>query len=224
MYLLLDTANRKEIEKWVSRGIIDGVTTNPTLLSKEGGNPTDVVKDICKIMHDSHVGSTVSVEVTETRPEDVFKQACKISEIADNVLVKVPCAIEYYGVIKKLADKEIPLNVTLVFSPLQGLFMCKLHVNYISPFVGRWDDIDVDGNDIIRQLKELMIAHDYSETLLLAASIRTVRDLHAAVMAGADAVTVPVEVLEKATKHPLTDQGIEKFMADWSKLGISKFP
>lgn len=219
MKIFLDTADRKAIKKWASTGIIDGVTTNPSHLSKEGGNPKKVVEDICHLLPEGDI----SVEVTQTDPEAVYKQAQEIAQIADNVIVKIPCHVQYYEVIKRLVDEGIAINVTLVFTLIQALMMCKLDVLYISPFIGRWDDIDVDGINLLHQLRTMMDEQGFGVELL-AASLRHVRHLHEAIIVGADAATVPVEVLEKATTHLLTNQGMDIFMADWQKLGIKKFP
>lgn len=220
MKIFLDTADLTSIKKWAATGVIDGVTTNPTLLSKQGGDAKKLIGEICTVM----VGKDVSVEVTETKPEAVYAQAKKIAAIADNVVVKIPCHKDYFVIIKRLVDEGVALNVTLVFTLLQSLFMCKLGVKYISPFVGRWDDIDVDGMEVVAEIRDMIDDYEYHKTQLLAASIRSVRNFHDAIRAGADVATIPVAVLQKSFEHPLTDRGMEKFMADWSKLGIKQFP
>ncbi len=218
MKIFLDTADVKSIALWKKAGIIDGVTTNPTHLSKVG-SPKKTILEICKLLPKGEI----SVEVTEKKPDAIYKQAKAIAKLSKNILVKIPCQREYYSVISKLVHDGIKLNVTLVFTLIQGLMMCKLGVRYISPFVGRWDDIDVDGPTVLYQLRQMIDEYGY-ETDLLAASIRHVRHFHEAIMAGSDAVTVPADVLEKATEHVLTDRGIAKFDSDWKKLGIRKFP
>lgn len=219
MKIFLDTADYKALAHWLEAGIIDGVTTNPTHLSTAGGDPKRAVQEICTLMK----GKDVSVEVTQSEPEAVYKQAKEIAALADNVVVKVPCHAKYYAVIKKLVDDGIKINVTLVFTLIQSMLMCKLGVRYISPFVGRWDDIDVDGGNLLFEIRQMIDEYAF-KTELLAASLRHVRHVHQAIVAGADVATVPVSVLEKMTKHPLTDQGIAKFDADWQKLGIKTFP
>jgi transaldolase len=219
MKIFLDTAHINSIKKWKETGLIDGITTNPSHLSKEGGDAKKQVLAICALMADSDV----SVEVTENDPEKVYNQAKAIAALAHNVVVKIPCHKKYYSVIKHLVDEGVQLNITLVFTLLQGLMMAKLGVKYISPFIGRWDDIDVDGIQLLPEMAEMVDAYGF-ETQILAASIRGVRHFHDAVLAGADVATVPIAVLEKATLHPLTDQGIEMFNADWQKLGIKQFP
>jgi len=220
MKIFLDTANIELIKYWNSAGIIDGITTNPTHLSKETGNIKTLLKEICTVMSNKDV----SIEVTETEPEKVYRQAKEIAAIADNVVVKIPCHQDYYKIIKKLVNEKVQLNITLLFSLIQGLFMCKLGVKYISPFVGRLDDIDTDGMELIDDLKIMVDEYQFEKTEILAASIRNLRHFHNAVLIGADVITVPANVLEKAVKHPLTDKGIKKFTDDWKKLGIKQFP
>lgn len=219
MKIFFDTADIESIKKWESTGLIDGVTTNPSHLSKVDGDPKKTVLEICKILPKGQI----SIEVTQVEPNAVYKQAKEIAKLSKNVWVKIPCHARYYPVIKKLVDEGINLNITLVFTVLQSLMMCKLGVYYISPFLGRWDDIDVDGMAFIPQMREMIDFYGF-ETKILAASIRTVQDFHGALTAGADAITMPVDIFEKAIANPLTDQGIEKFAQDWQKLGVKHFP
>jgi len=219
MKIFLDTANVAAIRKWARTGLINGVTTNPTHLSKEGGDPVAHVKEICKILPKGDI----SVEVTEKEPESIYKQALAIAKLSDNVVVKVPCHHAYYEIIHRLVKDGIKLNITLVFSLVQGLLMSKLGVLYISPFIGRLNDIDADGIEVLSELCTMVEIYNYN-TQVLAASIRGVPDLDGAIMVGAHAATVPIAVFEKAINHVLTDQGIEKFDADWQKLGIKQFP
>jgi transaldolase len=219
MKLFLDTANVVDLRRWAVTGLIDGVTTNPTHLSEAGGKPLTVVKEICEILPEGEI----SVEVTEQDPQKLYEQAHQIANIAENVIVKVPCALQYYEVICKLVGDGIPLNITLVFSAAQALLMAKLGVTYISPFIGRLDDSGVDGLEVFATIREALDEYDF-ESELLAASIRSVDHFEQAAVIGADAVTVPLHILEHATHHPLTEKGIELFEADWKKLGITKFP
>ncbi len=219
MKIFLDTADFKAIETWKETGLIDGVTTNPTHLSKAKGDPTKLVQAIAKALPKG----VISVEVTEKKPDAVYKQAKAIAKLGKNIVIKIPCHADYYGIIAKLIKDGVKLNITLVFSLVQALLMSKLGVQYISPFVGRWDDIDVEGVELLYNIRHMLDEYGY-QTQLLAASIRGVRHFHEAIMAGADVITVPVEILEKASRHVLTDQGIEKFDADWKKIGIRKFP
>ena len=219
MKIFLDTADVAAIKKLAQTGLIDGVTTNPSHLSKEGGDPKKVVQEICKLLPHGEI----SVEVTEEKPDAVYKQAKEIAKLSKNVLVKIPCHRDYYAVIDKLVKDRIPLNITLVFSLLQGLMMCKLGVKYISPFIGRWDDIDMEGSDLLYEMRFMIDEYGY-KTGLLTASLRGVRHFHEAVLAGSDIVTIPLDVFEKATNHVLTDRGMEQFASDWKKLKIKRFP
>lgn len=219
MKLFLDTANFKDISYWHETGIIEGVTTNPTLLSKEGGDPKQLVKKICELMPDGDI----SVEVTETDPQAIYKQAKAIAALAENVVVKVPCHRDYYAVIARLTEEEVPVNVTLVFTLIQGMLMAKMGVRYISPFIGRWNDIDVDGNALIEEMRLMIDQYNYS-TEILAASVRAVRDVHECILSGADVATLPAAIMEKMTEHILTDRGMQLFLDDWKKLGIKQFP
>ena len=219
MHIFLDTADVAAIERWIATGIIDGVTTNPSLLSKAGADPKEQIKKICNLVPKGDI----SVEVTEKEPEAVYRQAKTIAALGPNIVVKIPCHTDYYPVINRLAHEDVKLNITLVFSLIQGMMMCKLGARYISPFIGRWDDIDVEGVQLLLEMREMINTYDYA-TKLLAASIRGVRHLHYAIRSGADVTTVPVAVLEKSLSHVLTDQGIKKFDADWQKLGVSTFP
>jgi len=219
MKIFLDTANLNHIKKWIETGLIDGVTTNPSHLSKEGNDPKKQILEICSLLPDADV----SVEVTKKDPNDVYKQAKEISKLSENIIVKIPCHSDYYEVIKKLVNEGIQVNITLVFTLIQSLMMAKLNVKYISPFVGRWNDIDVDANLTISEIRQMIDNYDF-ETELLAASIRTVRDFHEAILCCADAVTLPLDIFEKSIQHILTDQGIKKFDEDWKKLNITQFP
>lgn len=219
MNIFLDTSNVQEIKKWAGTGIIDGVTTNPTSLSKEGGNPTQVIKTICSILPEGDI----SVEVTETDPQKVYQQAKQIAQLASNITVKIPCHLSYYSVIDQLVKEEMPLNITLVFTLAQALAMCKLGVRYVSIFVGRWDEIGVDGIEVLTSVVQMVDHYDY-EAEVLAASVRHVNHLRQAITSGADVATMAPAVLAKALTHPLTDRGIQKFTQDWTKLGVTQFP
>jgi transaldolase len=195
------------------------VTTNPTHLSKEGGDPLKVVKDICALLPRGEI----SVEVTEEDPAAVYKQARDIAEIGQNVVVKVPCHAKYIGVISDLVADNVPLNITLVFSALQALMMAKLNVRYVSPFIGRLDDIGEDGLQLIKDIRVIFDQYAY-KTDILAASTRTVENMHDVALLGADVATVSVENFEQSLQHPLTDSGMKTFLDDWKKLGVSQFP
>jgi transaldolase len=216
MKIFLDTANREQIKMWVETGLVDGVTTNPTHLSKEDSNTKKVLLDICKM-----VGGPVSIEVVEKDPKLVYKQAKEISKLAKNVVVKIPCLAEYFSVINKLVQDGVKINVTLVFSAVQALLVAKLGVAYISPFVGRWDDIGKDGVKLVEEIVKIKQNYNFKSEVL-AASIRNVNQWRQIALAGADVITVPASVLSQSTKHPLTDIGVSLFDADWKKLKKSK--
>lgn len=218
MKVFLDTADIKMIKKYVQLGIIDGITTNPTHLSKEKEKPEKIIKELVKI-----VPGDISVEITEKSPEKVYLQAQKISKIAKNIVVKIPCHADYYEVIKKLVKEKVQINITLVFSLTQALFMCKLGVKYISPFIGRLDDIDADGIKLLHEIREMIDNYGY-KTEIIAASIRTVNAFHEAIMAITDVTTLPIDVFEKSLQHPLTDIGMEIFLSDWKKTDVKQFP
>ncbi len=219
MKIFLDTANRESIQKWAHTGLIDGVTTNPTHLSKEGSHPKEHILSICEILP----AGVISVEIVETEPEKVYIQARAIAQLAHNIAVKIPCHAIYYPIIKRLVDEKIILNITLVFSLTQGLMMAKLGVHYISPFIGRLDDNGGNGIELVQNLRA-MLDHYQFNTQLLAASIRDTTHLEKVILAGADIATIPVAVFEKSLEHPLTDKGMEQFLQDWKKLKITQFP
>jgi transaldolase len=219
MKLFLDTADFDAIRRWAVTGLIDGVTTNPTLISKVSKDPKELVTEICKVMGERDV----SVEVTEREPRAIYEQALKIASIADNVVVKIPCCREYASVIEKLVAEGITINITLVFSAAQALMMAKLGVAYVSPFIGRLEDIGSDGLQVINDIREIYDTYEY-ETEILAASIRSVRHIQEAALRGADIATVPVPLFEKAFEHPLTDKGLEQFLSDWKATGVKVFP
>lgn len=221
MKIFLDTANIPAIKKVIATGLIDGVTTNPTHLSKESGDIKKHILEICALLPEGEI----SVEVTEHEPEAVYIQAKKIAALTENVVVKIPCHAAYYQVINRLVNEEVPLNITLVFSLTQALMMAKLGVQMISPFMGRLDALDGQGAGIqlVEQIRDMLDMNGF-ETELLAASIRSVEHFDQAILAGADSATLPVDIFEQSITHQLTAQGMAQFDADWKKLGISQFP
>jgi transaldolase len=219
MKIFLDTAHTESIKKWAQTGLIDGITTNPTHLSKETANPTQQVLAICDILP---YGS-ISVEITESEPEAVYFQARQIAALSNNIAVKIPCHVQYYPIIRKLVEEEISINITLLFSLSQALMMAKLGVAYISPFIGRLDDRGENGIELIHNIRHMLDWYGF-ETELLAASIRDVSHFEKVIMAGADIATVPVAIFEKSLEHELTDNGMKQFLMDWKKLNINKFP
>lgn len=219
MKIFLDTANYELIQHWAQTGLIDGVTTNPTHLSNQGGDPVKIIRQISDCLPHGHV----SVEVTEQAPDRVYAQAKALSAFAPNIVVKIPCHKDYLLCIKKLVEEEVKINITLIFSLMQALCMSKLGVLYISPFVGRLDDIDTDGALLLGEIREMLDTYDF-DTQLLAASLRHVRHVHVAIESGVDCMTLPPELLEKSMMHLLTNSGMAVFTADWKKLGITNFP
>ena len=189
MQIFLDCMNRDVIKKLLPTGLIDGITTNPSILRKEGGDVKAVLADICAM-----VPGPVSIEVTEKETEAVYQQGLRIAAFAKNAVVKIPFSEHYLPVIKRLADEGIALNITLIFTPLQALMVSKLGVRYVSPFLGRWDEVGVDGLDLLDQTIDIKNAYDF-DTQILAASIRSVLQWQKAAQMGVDVVTLPPAIL-----------------------------
>ena len=214
MQFFLDTANLDQIKEAVSWGIIDGVTTNPSLVSKENMKFEELIKEICRT-----VPGPVSVESVSTRAKDIIEEARGLASLADNVVVKVPICLEGLKAIKALANEGIDVNTTLIFSPSQALLAAKAGAKFVSPFVGRLDDISHDGMDLVDQI--ITIYNTYGiETEVIVASIRHPLHVVEAALMGADIATMPFSSLEKLIKHPLTDIGMEKFLNDWKKVKL----
>ncbi|MCK4932124.1 MAG: fructose-6-phosphate aldolase [Candidatus Aminicenantes bacterium] len=214
MQFFLDTANLDQIKEAVSWGIIDGVTTNPSLVSKENMKFEELIKEICRT-----VPGPVSVESVSTRAKDIIEEARGLASLADNVVVKVPICLEGLKAIKALANEGIDVNTTLIFSPSQALLAAKAGAKFVSPFVGRLDDISHDGMDLVDQI--ITIYNNYGiETEVIVASIRHPLHVVEAALMGADIATMPFSSLEKLIKHPLTDIGMEKFLNDWKKVKL----
>lgn len=216
MKIFIDTANINEIKEASSWGIIDGVTTNPSLIAKEGMDFVGVVKEICLI-----VDGPISAEAVSTRSEDIIKEARQLSKIHRNIVVKIPLMKEGLKAVKILSSESIKTNVTLCFSGMQALLAAKVGATYISPFVGRLDDISNVGMDLVRDIKLIYKNYDF-KTQIIVASIRNPLHVLEAARAGADIATIPFGVLEWLIKHPLTDIGIERFMRDWEKVPSAK--
>jgi transaldolase len=213
MKFFIDTANIEEIKKAHELGLLDGVTTNPSLAAKEGREFKGLIKEICSI-----VDGPVNAEVVSTDAKGMIKEAHELVKIADCVVVKVPLIKEGLKAVKILSGEGIKTNVTLCFSPVQALMAAKAGANYVSPFVGRLDDIGHVGMEIVDQI--LTIYENYGfETEVIVASIRNPIHVLDAALSGADIATIPYNVMEQLIKHPLTDIGLEKFLADWKKLG-----
>jgi len=212
MQIFLDTANLDEIKKAASWGILNGATTNPTLVSKENLKFEDLIKKICKI-----VPGPVSVECVSTKSKDIIKEARGLAKLADNVVVKIPICVEGLKAIKVVSGEGIKVNTTLIFSANQALLAAKAGARFVSPFVGRLDDISHQGMDLVDEIVTIFNNYGF-ETEVIVASIRHPLHVLEAALMGADIATVPFAVLEKMVKHPLTDIGIEKFLKDWSKV------
>jgi transaldolase len=211
MKIFLDTGNLKEIEALVPLGIIDGVTTNPSLMAKEGGDPRAIIKSICEM-----VQGPVSAEVIATTWDAMVTEGRDLATIDPHVVVKVPFTRDGVRATKVLASEGIRVNVTLIFSATQALMAAKVGAAYVSPFVGRLDDIASDGMDLIRQIVDIFEAHSFA-TEVLVASVRGPMHIVEAARMGADVCTCPASVVEACFKHPLTDIGLEKFLKDWEK-------
>ena len=212
MKLFVDTADTKAIKELAKSGLVDGVTTNPSLIAKSGEKIEDVIAAICDIVKPG----PVSAEVTATEANGMIAEGQKLARIADNVVVKVPLTEAGLRACGELASDGIKVNVTLCFSATQALLAAKAGASFISPFVGRLDDIGADGMTLIEEI--VTIYGNYAmETEVLVASVRGVQHIVDAALIGADAVTVPPTVIKAMFKHPLTDQGLEAFLADWEK-------
>jgi len=213
MKFFIDTANIDEIKKANALGMVDGVTTNPSLVAKEGREFKGLIKEICDI-----VDGPVSAEVVSMDAEGMVKEARELANLADNIVVKIPMLEEGLKAVKILAQEGINTNVTLCFSAIQALMAAKAGAAYISPFVGRLDDIGHVGMELVEEI--ITIYDNYGfETEVIVASIRNPIHVLDAALMGADIATIPFKVIQQLTKHPLTDIGVEKFLADWKKQG-----
>jgi transaldolase len=212
MKFFLDTANVKQIIEAASWGILDGVTTNPSLCAKENAKFEDLIKEICSI-----VLGPVSVESVSTKAEDIIKESRKLAALADNVVVKIPICLEGLKATKVLSQEGIHINTTLIFSSMQALLAAKAGTRFVSPFVGRLDDICHEGMNLVDEI--VSIFDNYGiDTEIIVGSIRHPLHVVEAAMIGADIATIPFGVIEKLVKHPLTDIGMEKFLSDWKKV------
>jgi transaldolase len=212
MKFFLDTANVKQIKEAAGWGILDGVTTNPSLVAKENAKFEDLIKEICGI-----VLGPVSVESVSTKAEDIVQESRKLAALADNIVVKIPICLEGLRATKVLAQEGIHINTTLIFSSMQALLAAKAGTRYVSPFVGRLDDIGHSGMNIVEEIVTVFDNYGF-DTEIIVASIRHPLHVVEAAMIGADIATIPFGVIEKLVKHPLTDLGMEKFLSDWKKV------
>jgi transaldolase len=215
MELFIDTAEIEEIKSLNITGLIDGVTTNPSLIAKSGRNIVETIAEIC-----SEVTGPVSAEVTATDFDTMIKEGRKLSAIAENVAIKVPLTFDGLRACKVFSEDGIMVNVTLCFSAAQAILAAKSGASFISPFIGRLDDIGSDGMSLISEITEIYEIHGF-ETKVLAASIRSVQDIINVAKLGADVATIPPKFLKAMYNHPLTDKGLADFLSDWKKTGQS---
>ena len=212
MQFFIDSADVGEIKKALALGLCDGVTTNPSLVAKTGRKFSEVLKEITGL-----VAGPVSAEVTAVEFDGMMSEARKYAKVADNVVVKVPLIVEGLRAARALSAEGIRTNVTLCFSPVQALLAAKAGATYVSPFVGRLDDISEDGMSIIAQIIEIFRNYDFATKVLVASVRHPIHVLDAAKL-GADVSTIPFSVIDQLAKHPLTDAGLKKFLADWEKV------
>jgi transaldolase len=211
MHLFLDTADI-EMVKTIPSVCVQGITTNPTHLSKVPQSPLSVIAQL----HEQVPHATIHVEITETDPEKAYLQAQKIRALGPHIVVKVPCIVSFFPLIAQLVKEQIPVNVTLVFSVTQALLMAQLGVTYVSPFVGRLYDHKEDGIAILQSIVDAFVCYGY-KTWVLAASLRTYEHVLQAVRAGADIITIPPVLFSSLATHPLTESGVQQFAQDWQK-------
>jgi transaldolase len=214
MKIFLDTANVKELQDVAEMGLLDGVTTNPSLIAKEKRPFRDLVDEICRI-----VEGVVNLEVTATDAAQMVSEGRELAKIASNVVVKLPTTVDGLKACKTLRGEGIKTNLTLCFSPTQALLVAKAGATYVSPFLGRLDDIAHVGMDLVRTIRTVYDNYDY-ETQILAASLRNPLHIVDAALAGADVATMPYAVFQMLIKHPLTDIGLKRFLEDWQKAGL----
>lgn len=211
MKFFLDTANIDEIKDANSMGMVDGVTTNPSLIAKEGRDFETVIKEICEI-----VDGPISAEVISTDAEGMIREARGLAKIHKNIVVKIPMLVDGLKAVRQLTEEEIKTNVTLVFSPLQALMAAKAGATYVSPFIGRLDDLSQDGMQLVEQIVEIYNNYAY-DTEVIVASIRNPLHVLESALIGADIATIPYDVLRKLASHPMTDKGLAAFLKDWEK-------
>jgi len=211
MKFFIDTANIEEIKEANAMGMVDGVTTNPSLIAKEGRDFKEIITEICEI-----VDGPISAEVISLEEKGMVAEARELAKIHENIVVKIPMTIDGLKAVRTLSSEGIKTNVTLVFSPLQALMAAKAGASYASPFVGRLDDLSQDGLVLVDQIVTIYDNYDY-ETEVIVASVRNPLHVLDSALMGADIATIPFKVLAKLAEHPMTDKGIEAFMADWEK-------
>ena len=212
MKIFIDTANVNEIKEVEEMGVICGVTTNPSLIAKEGRDFKEVVTEITKI-----VDGSISAEVISLESKGMVEEALDLATIHKNIVIKIPMTVEGLKAVKLLTAKGIKTNVTLIFSATQALLAARAGATYVSPFIGRLDDIDTAGMDLVEEIVQIFSIHNIN-TEIIAASIRSPLHASQAAMAGADIATIPYKVIIQMSKHPLTDIGIERFLNDWKNI------
>lgn len=211
MKFFIDTANIDDIKKGLEMGMVDGVTTNPSLIAKEDKPFEEIIKEICTL-----VDGPVSAEVVSLDAEGMLKEAKELAKIGDNIVIKVPMIVEGLKATKMLSSEGIKTNVTLVFSAAQALLAAKAGATFVSPFVGRLDDIGVNGMDLISDIVTMYDNYGYTSEVIVA-SVRSPQHVLDSALIGADIATIPFKVIAQLAKHPLTDKGMEQFLADWEK-------
>jgi len=211
MKFFIDTANLDEIKKGVEMGMVDGVTTNPSLIARESNPFEEIVAEICKL-----VDGPVSAEVVSLEADGMLAEAKELAKIADNIVIKIPMIVEGLKAVKQLTAEGIKTNVTLVFSCAQALLAAKAGASFVSPFVGRLDDIGTPSMDLISDIATVYDNYGYQSEIIVA-SVRSPQHVMDAALIGADIATIPLKVITQLAKHPLTDIGMEQFLADWEK-------
>lgn len=211
MKFFIDTANIDEIKKGLELGMVDGVTTNPSLVSKEQRPFNDILKDICAI-----VDGPVSAEVVSLEADGMVAEARELVKISDNIVIKVPMIEEGLKAVKRLAAEDIKTNVTLIFSSTQALLAAKAGATYVSPFIGRLDDLSLNGLELVADIMSIYRNYGYA-TEVIVASVRSPMHVSESALIGADIATIPYKVIAQLAKHPLTDIGMEQFLSDWEK-------
>ncbi len=212
MKIFLDTASIESIRKFVDMGIVDGITTNPTLISREKGHPEDIMREIVKI-----VKGPVNLEVVATKSEEMVEEGLRLRKFGENVIVKVPMTVDGLKTVRKLSENKIKTNVTLIFSSNQALLAAKAGASYVSPFIGRLDDAGQEGMIVIKEIVQIFGNYGYPAEVLVA-SVRHAIHVIEAGMLGAHIVTLPPDILGKMLTHPLTDKGLALFLSDWEKV------
>ena len=212
MKIFLDTANIESIKKFLDMGIVDGITTNPSLISREKGHPEDIMKEIVKI-----VKGPVNLEVVGTKTEEMIEEGIRLKKFGENVVVKVPMTMDGLKAVRKFAENKIRTNVTLIFSSNQGLLAAKAGASFVSPFIGRLDDAGQEGMIVINEIVQVFSNYGYQSEVLVASVRHPIHVIQAGKL-GAHIVTLPPDILSKMITHPLTDKGLSLFLSDWEKV------